>query len=290
MRATGSGIRHHRVSAGGLHHHYATAGDGKPLVLLHGFPQTSRQWTRLIERLEGRFRIIAPSLRGLGGTPGPPSGYDTQSLAGDVRAILDAEDVREPAVVCGHDVGAYVAFAYALEYRADVAALALVDGPPPGTGLMAQLMLNPWAWEIAFHADVDVAHMLISGRERAYVNHVIASRIHDRFAVSPAEIDHYAAAYSAPGALRAALEMFRALPEDADLNRAALERGGRLEMPGVFVGNGQTAVWASLEQLVDEIAVDGRVEVVQDSGHWIAQEQPDVLARIVDELAATVRR
>ncbi|MEU6532958.1 alpha/beta fold hydrolase [Streptomyces sp. NPDC046928] len=64
-------VRHHRATVGGLGHHYVTAGAGPALLLLHGFPQTSREWHPLIQRLSGRFRVIAPDLRGIGGFPGP---------------------------------------------------------------------------------------------------------------------------------------------------------------------------------------------------------------------------
>ena len=70
---------------------------GPPLILLHGFPETWRAWLRVAQRLAGDFRIVMPDLRGLGGSPGPASGYDKHSLAGDVRAIARAEFGVTPA-------------------------------------------------------------------------------------------------------------------------------------------------------------------------------------------------
>jgi pimeloyl-ACP methyl ester carboxylesterase len=114
-----------------------------------------------------------------------------------VKAIVEAECGEQPIILCGHDIGAYVAFAYALNNRASVDALVMVDAPPPGTSYMDQLMVNPRTWHIPFHANADVAHMLISGREREYISYFIFSRIYNAGAITPKEITLYAAAYSA---------------------------------------------------------------------------------------------
>jgi pimeloyl-ACP methyl ester carboxylesterase len=278
-------IAHHRINVGEVALHYVTAGSGPPLVLIHGFPQTWHEWRSLIDRLAGRFTIIAPDLRGIGARPGPSTGYDKHSLAADVRAIVAAECGDTPALVCGHDLGAFVAFAYALDNRDATAALALVDGPPPGTAAMDRVTANPRIWHIAFHAQVDVAQMLVAGRERAYIRQFVNNSIVRADAIGPDDIDIYADAYAAPGALRAAFEMYRALPEDRELNLTALARDGKLDMPVLTVGSGATAIGASLGDVLAEIATDGRAEVLP-CGHWIPEEEPDALAALLVQLAA----
>ncbi|SNT65025.1 Pimeloyl-ACP methyl ester carboxylesterase [Asanoa hainanensis] len=282
-------IQHRRLAANDAVHHYAVVGTGPPLILLHGFPQTWRAWSRVAELLAGEFRIVMPDLRGLGGSPGPAGGYDKHSLAGDVRAIARAEfGTAAPATVCGHDLGGYVGFAYALSHRDATAALLLVEAAPPGTSQLDHQMTNPRSWQIAFHANADVAHLLIGGRERAYIDFVIRSRIFDAGAIDAAEVDRYAEAYSAPGALRAALEMYRSLALDRQLNLAALAEDGRLTMPVTAVGAAPAATEAGLREMVAEIATDGRAEVVPETGYWIAEEQPAALAEIIRN-AARVR-
>jgi pimeloyl-ACP methyl ester carboxylesterase len=283
-------IRHHRGTVGGLGHHFLTAGraddEAPTLVLLHGFPQTSREWLPLIGRLADRFRIIAPDLRGIGGFPGPPAGYDKRTLAADVHGILEQGGAAGPVLLCGHDMGAYVAFAYALRYRDEAAGLITIDAPPPGTTMGDGLAANPRTWHIPFHANVDVAHFLISGRERDYIDYFVASRSYDRSAITPEDIDAYGAAYRAPGALRAALEMYRSLDQDSADNKAALGQG-RLTIPLTVVASGVTAVPAALDAMIGEMAENGHLEVVAEAGHWIPEEQPDRLAAIV--LAAAER-
>lgn len=277
-------VEHHRIVANGVTLHYAAAGEGRPLVLIHGFPQTWRQWMPVIDRLASTYRVIAPDLRGVGATPGPATGYDKHTMAEDIRAIVTAECGEAPALVCGHDMGSFVAFAYALKFPASVSGLMLVDAPPPGTAVWDAGINSPRAYHIAFHSHTDVALMLVTGRERAYISQFINSRAYDASAITSEDLDAYAAAYSAPGALRAAFEMYRALSEDRELNRKALE-AGKLEMPVVLVGGSVTMPRSAMEAAVKEIAIDGRVEVVERSGHWIAEEQPDALCGLIRGLA-----
>jgi pimeloyl-ACP methyl ester carboxylesterase len=275
---------HHRLVANGVDLHFVTAGSGPPLILIHGFPQTWYQWRHVIDRLADRFTIIAPDLRGIGASPGPATGYDKPSLAGDVNAIVAQVCGDEPAFVVGHDMGSFVAFTYALRYRQQVKGLMLVDAPPPGTTIFESGKTR--AWHIAFHCQRDVAEMLVAGKERAYISQFIASRIYDTGAISEQDIDIYAAAYRAPGAMRAAFEMYRALDEDAQLNRAALEQG-RLAMPVIVLAAAGRMNRAQLEQLGPEIAEDLQVTLVDRCGHWISEEQPDVLAMAISALAKT---
>ena len=279
-------VRHRRSVADGVVSHYAVVGEGAPLLLLHGFPQTWREWEGVIRELAAEFMVIAPDLRGIGGVPGPANGYDVFTLAGDVRAIVDNEVGDAPMNVCGHDMGSYVALAYALIHREHVTSLVLVDAPLLGTALGDSLWSNPRTWHIAFHANVDVAHMLIAGRERAYVEHFIRSRLIAPDAISAETMDHYVRAYSAPGALRSALETDREIPRGSELVRAELAERGRLTCPVTYVAGALTAVHADLQTMLDELALSGRVRVVANSGHFVPDEQPAALARIIRETAA----
>lgn len=274
--------QHHRLTADGVDLHYVTAGKGPPLVLIHGFPQTWYQWRRVIEQLADRFTIIAPDLRGLGATPGPPAPYDKQSLAGDVHAIVHAVCGDTPALVVGHDMGSFVAFAYALRFGPSVAGLMLVDAPPPGTAIFDAGKSR--AWHIAFHSARDVAEMLVAGKERAYIAQFVASRIYDNAAISEADLDVYAATYSAPGAMRAAFEMYRALEQDADFNRAAIARG-KLAMPVVSVGAAGRLTPEVVAAVNAEIAERSRVVMIDRCGHWVSEERPEALAAAILQLA-----
>ncbi|MEV8517195.1 alpha/beta hydrolase [Dactylosporangium sp. NPDC051484] len=278
--------RHARSVANDATSHYVVVGDGPPLVLLHGFPQTWREWEGVIEHLVDEYTIIAPDLRGLGGVPGPASGYDIFALAEDVRAIVEREVGSGPITLCGHDMGSYVAFAYALTHRDGVSSLTLVDAPLPGTSLGDSLRTNPRTWHVAFHQNADVAHLLIAGREREYLEYFIRSRLINPDAVSGATMDSYVGAYTAPGALRAALEMYRSLPYSSELVRAELHERGKLTCPLVYVAGALTAIQDDVRAMVEEMSLGGDIRVVESSGHYVPEEQPEVLAGIIRDMHA----
>ena len=222
--------------------------------------------------------------------PGPIDGYDTHSLAADVRAVVEAECDDQAAIICGHDLGSHIAFAYALKYQSLVRTLILAGPPPPGTAAMDSLMTNPRTWHLAFHQNSDVAHMLISGRERRYIDYFIKSRIYDTAAIGDADIDEYAHAYSTPGALRSALAMYQALPLDRELNLRALAEDGKLQVPVAVVGSELTSTQASLDDVAREIAIDCNTTLLDQCGHWIPQERPDFLAELLNNLLSDSKR
>lgn len=238
----------------------------------------------MIDLLADDYRIVAPDLRGLGGTGGPLTGYDKATMAADVKAIAAAEFGDAKPILVGHDIGAAVGFAFALDYRDALGALILVDAPPPGTKALDGLRMNPVAFHLALHANVDVAMMLISGKEREYLGHFMRSLSYLQSALHEDDIDAYVCAYSAPGALRAAMEMYRTLPEDGEHNVAALASGGRLEIPVTIVGGELTSTPEILEAIAEEISVNGSTVLIGESGHWVPEEQPERLASLVRSL------
>ena len=83
-----TGIRSRTVTANGLRMHVTEAGAGAPVLLLHGFPQSSREWARVMTALAPRAHLIAPDLRGAGRTDAPTAGYDPATVARDILALL----------------------------------------------------------------------------------------------------------------------------------------------------------------------------------------------------------
>ena len=81
-------IEHHHARLGEVSLHYATAGDGEPVVLLHGWPSTWYEWRHVMPLLAGRYRVIAPDLRGLGDSSRPAAGYDKKTVAADLWQLL----------------------------------------------------------------------------------------------------------------------------------------------------------------------------------------------------------
>jgi pimeloyl-ACP methyl ester carboxylesterase len=262
----------------GVRLHYVTAGEGdRTAVLLHGFPQTWYAWHRFMPRLAAAgFRVIAPDYRGAGNSSRPLGGYDKWTMAADIRGLLrDQLGVNGPLVMIGHDIGLMVAYAYAARYREEVSHLAVMDAPLPGTAVFDRLRADPRVWHFAFHGVRDVPEMLVAGRERQYLQAFYQPRFFDPSAIDDAELDVYASAYAAPGAMRAGFELYRAFDRDSEDNRAALKRDGKLAIPVLAVGGAISTTGPLMGEMMREVAADVSEFRVPRTGHWIAEENPD---------------
>src|SRR5256886_15960350 len=103
------------ATVNGVRLHYLEAGSGSPIILLHGFGETSHMWLPLIPRLAVNHTVIAPDLRGSGGSGGPDSGYDKVTMARDIHALVQSRGWTTVRIV-GHDIGLNAAYAYAAMY------------------------------------------------------------------------------------------------------------------------------------------------------------------------------
>jgi pimeloyl-ACP methyl ester carboxylesterase len=265
----------------GLRIHYATAGAGdRVIVLLHGFPQTWYEWHRVIPGLvNAGFRVIAPDYRGAGQSSKTLGGYDKRTMAGDVRRLLrDHLEVKGPVMLAGHDIGLMVAYAYAQAWRDEVSHLAIMDAPLPGTAVFDRLRSDPRLWHFAFHGARDVAEMLVAGRERPYLQHFFFAR---SFVPSAIDLDTYVDAYSAPGAMRAGFELYRAFDKDGEDNREALKRNGKLSIPVLVVAGTISNSGPLLEGMMQEVAGQVAAVRIPNTAHWIPEESPEALVEIL---------
>jgi pimeloyl-ACP methyl ester carboxylesterase len=137
------GVRHRFVDAGGLRMHVAEAGEGEPLLLLHGWPQHWYLWRGVIPLLAPHARVICPDLRGFGWTDVPAGGYDKKTMARDVLALLDALGL-ERVRLTGHDWGGWIGFLLALRQPERVERLVVCNMPPPWPSRDPRAPLDVW--------------------------------------------------------------------------------------------------------------------------------------------------
>jgi pimeloyl-ACP methyl ester carboxylesterase len=257
--------------------HYVTAGEGeRVIVLLHGFPQTWWEWRHVIPALtDAGFRVVAPDYRGAGHSQRPPGGYDKRTMAADLHRLLHQHlQVDGPIILVGHDIGLMIAYAYARDYRDDTSHLVIVDAPLPGTDVFDRLRSNPRLWHFAFHNAIDVAEMLVAGRERQYLQSFFYARNFDPSAI---DLETYVLAYSAPGAMRAGFELYRAFDRDVDDNRETLRRNGKLTIPVLTVAGAISNSGPLLEEMMREVADNVTALRIPATAHWIAEEDPKAL-------------
>jgi pimeloyl-ACP methyl ester carboxylesterase len=261
----------------GLRLHYVTAGEGaRTVVLLHGFPQTWWEWRHLIPELVNTgFRVVAPDYRGAGHSWRPLAGYDKRTMAEDIHRLLGQHlGIQQPIVLVGHDIGLMVAYAYAQAHRDHVSELVVMDAPLPGTAVFDRLRADPRVWHFAFQGARDIPEMLVAGRERPYLQAFFNARCFDPSAIDEVDLDIYASTYSAPGAMRAGFELYRAFDRDAEDNRDALSRNGKLTVPVLAVGGATSTSGPLVEEMMREVANDVTELRVPGAAHWIAEENP----------------
>lgn len=276
-RAQGEGgIESRFADVNGTRIHYLAAGKGDPVILLHGYAQTSHMWRPLIAALAKSHTVIAPDLRGAGQSEKPPAGYDKKTMAQDIHALAVSLGYKK-AAIAGHDIGLMVAYAYAAQYPAEVERIALLDAFLPGVGDWQSVWLLRDLWHFHFYGEVPLK--LVEGRERIYFEHFWNDFAADRTRSVP-EVDRrlYAAAYAQPGGMRAGFEYFRAFEQDAADFKAFAQT--KLTMPMLVL----TGEKASGDFLIQQgRMVDDNVEgvVVMGSGHWLMEEARDRVVPIL---------
>lgn len=270
--------------------HYVTVGsppctdeNHRTLVLLHGWPQTWYEWRHVMGPLhnDGWF-VVAPDYRGAGGSSKPAAGYDKHTMAGDIKALLNHLGVQKPITLVAHDLGLMVGYAFASLYPADVERLVLMEAPIPGTQAYESVGTTRYSenrlWHFHMHGAADnVAETLIAGSEFPYLRSFYQRLSANPDAISISDAQRYVADYTAPGAMRAGLELFRAFEQDARDNRRILAERGKLTMPVLGLGGAASFFVPIAEAMLSEVADNVTVRSVERSGHWIAEEQPEIL-------------
>lgn len=258
--------------------HCAEMGTGKPVILLHGFPELWYSWRAQIPALaDAGYHVVAPDMRGynLSDKPKGIAAYRMEELTADVAGLIRALGA-ERAVVAGHDWGAAVAWSFAMQYPELLERLIILNVPHPFVFLKAlktfrQLRKSwyifyfqlPWLPEMGFRA----------GNYRALRN-VFRHDPVRQGAFSEADIDQYVAAAAQPGALTAAINYYRAMLR---MNQSAMRSGARVIEAPVLV------LWGEQDRYIEPELADpdpkwvNNVRVVRypDASHWLQADKPE---------------
>jgi pimeloyl-ACP methyl ester carboxylesterase len=269
-------MEHAHADLGDVRLHYVTAGAGFPVVLLHGWPQSWYEWRRVIPGLAERFRVIAPDLRGLGDSSRPADGYDKKTVGSDVWRLVHDVLGLDAFYLVGHDWGGPTAYAVAAAHPDAVRKLVILDVTIPGDGSPG-ISQGGRRWHHALHQTLDLPEALVAGREDIYLGwfyrHYGAQPLADE------DIAEYLRIYRQPGALRAGFAYYRAIARDMEDN-AAVIAGFKLPMPVLALGGDRS--WGRRMEVVESlrrVAVDVQGGMVENCGHWMAEEQPEELLR-----------
>lgn len=264
------------VRANGIELNVATAGQGPAVLLLHGWPQTWQVWRDVMPVLAATHRVIAPDLRGTGGSTRTTDGYDADSQALDAAGLLDALG-EDTASVVALDAGVPVAFMLAMRKPERVRRLVLMEAVLPGLpGAEAFVAAGP-PWWFGFHAVPGLAETVLVGHEAQYLDFFLNSGTGGR-GVAPAVRDAFVQAYTGTQALAGGFGHYRAGPQNAAQIAAAVA-AGRLTVPTLAIG--AASVGEALAGQLARVADDLRASVMPDCGHIIPLDRPEALLALI---------
>lgn len=274
-------VRGHRL-------HVAAYGDGgTPVLMLHGFPQHWYAWRKVAALAAPGHRLICPDLRGFGWSEQPRRGYDMESLAQDVLALLDALGLDRVGLA-GHDWGAYLGFRLCLR------------APERFTGHLALNMAHPWPpqkailpnlWRMWFTAFLEypVAGRWVLRHWPAFTRFLLRHQVADASVWQDAELTEFAAATSASAHAGQAMLWQYVLRDIPALARGTWRRH-RLTVPTVLLGGERdNVIPPSLLAGAGPYADDLTVRIVPGAGHFLPQERPQAVADALGELFGGAR-
>ena len=208
------------IDTGDLRQHVVTGGDGPPLLLVHGWPQTWYAWRLVMPGLARDFSVVVPDQRGTGLSGKPDDGYDTATLAGDLAALMDALG-HERFAVAGHDTGMWIGYALAADHPDRIDRLAVAEAAMPGVSasppLFGSMQANNQLWHFAFNRLAEVNDQLAAGREHVYFGFQFAKAAK---ALPDYAVRHYIDALAAdPAALHGSFAAYRDGPAGATASR-----------------------------------------------------------------------
>jgi haloacetate dehalogenase len=265
-----------------------TGGSGPPLLLLHGYPQTHVMWHRIAPALAQHFSLVIPDLPGYGASATPEADadhapYDKRSMAKVMVAVMQALG-HEHFLLAGHDRGGRVAYRLALDHPAYVTRIATLDILPTSEMWHAwnsALAMKTYHWTFLAQP-APLPEMLIEQAPVAFLEWKLASwtKAKDLSAFDPRALDHYRAAFSAPGHIHAHCEDYRAgIGADLTNDEADQAAGNAIACPLLALWglagfpsetSGPFATWRRWAPLTEGKAID--------SGHFLPEENPDATA------------
>jgi pimeloyl-ACP methyl ester carboxylesterase len=296
-KSSSADLHHGAVVVNGIKLHYVEGGEGgsgDPILLIPGWPESWYAWRFVMPRLiaEGHH-VVALDLRGMGDSDHPPEGYDSKTISADIHAFVASKGLAKQGNlhVAGHDVGAWMAYAYAADCPREVRTLTVMEAalpgitPPPPAGIPGD-EANLKSWHFAFNRLPDLPEILVQGHERAYLSWLFAQKSVKRDVFTPEALDEYTRVFAQPGGAQAAFNYYRAAFSDTGLQQNRLRAATPLAMPVLAIG-GQHSVGAGMEKTMRLVATDVQGATLPGVGHFVLEESP---ADVAAQLTAFIRK
>jgi haloacetate dehalogenase len=274
------------IATAGTTIHGRRGGEGPPVLLLHGFPETHLMWHRVAPRLAEHFTVIVTDLRGFGDSGTPPSTpdhapYSMREIGRDQVEVMAALGHDRFGVV-GHDRGARCAYRMALDHPHAVTRLAVLDIVPTGDAFRQadrDFGLEFWVWSF-LAAPEPVPEQLIAGAPAVLVNHMLDSWADSPDAIPAGVRADYVAKFSAPDTVHAICEEYRAAATLDYEHDEADRENRRIACPTLVLWSHAGAVARWYEPLEVWRAWADQVQGAEiAAGHFFPEEAPEETAR-----------
>jgi pimeloyl-ACP methyl ester carboxylesterase len=269
--------RHVEIEAvdGPLRVHVAELGEGPPVLMLHGWPQHSGAWRKVAPLMAGSHRLICPDLRGFGASDAPAGGYDAETFAADALALMDALEL-ERAFLVGHDWGGFAGFLACFMAPRRIRAFVCLNAPIPWPRQSARLVAGAWrSWYVLAMAS-PLGPWALERHPRRIADGIRSDNVHP--AISEQDAIDYAARLARPHSRRATQLLYRSYLRAL----AGALRGPpppRLTVPTrLLFGMNDRLLSTEVVKGHEGHADDMEVELVEDSGHFIPEEKPELVA------------
>ena len=258
--------------------HALAAGSGTPVVLLPGWPETAEAYSEVLPALAERHHVLAIDPPGLGESSESTGGYDTGSISKQLEDALRSF-TPEPIHLVSHDVGAWIAYAWAAQFPERIRSLTLLDSALPGLAPPLSFPLPPEVnvklWQFSFNTLLDLPEVLTEGRERQLFEWLFQHKAQHPERLSQAKRDRYVECYSRPGAMSRGFAYYRAAAKSASQN---IEFSNiKLQMPVLALG-GKSGVGDRLRLSMESLAIHVEGGEIEDCGHYVMEEQPEVVS------------
>jgi pimeloyl-ACP methyl ester carboxylesterase len=281
------GVRQLETARGCFGLREAGPADAPPLMLVHGWPESSYCWKGVAERLSDEFRILAPDLRGLGDSERTPEreAYTKQALGADILSILDALDI-DACPLAGHDWGGAAVQETALAAPERVPALILLNIvvlPNARGNLLAQQATReramPYVWYQYFQSAPGLAEAMIPGNERAWLSYFL--RAWSDAGYPDDAFEEHLRCYAIEGTATTGANFYRCFK--GDMARWRSLAGARFQMPGLYIyGNKDPVILPEFTHHLDDVFDDIRLEELV-AAHFVQEEKPAEVAALIRE-------
>ena len=289
------GFEQRRIKTSGAEINLVIGGNGPPLLLLHGYPQTHLMWRKVAPRLAAEFTLVIPDLRGYGDSSKPPAGQDNESYSKRALALDQIETMAalgfERFAVAGHDRGARVAHRLARDHAEQIERVALLDIVPTlyrFETIDQKAATSSWHWFFLIQPR-GFPERLIGSETEFFLRHQLAALLREPAKLEPEAFAEYLRCFENPETIRATCDEYRA-GASIDLAHDRADRGRRLTMPLLMLWGRQSSQGSGYDVLAvwREHAENVRGHAI-DSGHFIPEEAPDDACQALRDFFAETR-